>query len=165
MRFGSPFRSVSIGPQSKGEIKYDPLMKEFSDLALDRNGDGTFGPKADFVSAGAEEDMLRVSVADFNNDGNQDIVTAVELESVISVLLGNGDGTFGAHTDFTVDENPQLAIVGDFDHDGNLDVITNNGGDPFTISILLGNGDGTFGPRTDIVVGDNPFFMASANIN
>jgi hypothetical protein len=114
------------------------------------NGDGTFRETSDPNVGGIA--IISVAVGDFNNDRIPDLVVnaslgvpvtgGVECVSVVSVLLGNGDGTF---------QTPQLLVpgssfnqvaVGDFNHDGNLDIVTANSGG--TVSVLLGNGNGTF---------------------
>jgi hypothetical protein len=66
----------------------------------------------------------------------------------VSVLLGNGDGSFRAPVSYPVGSSPGSVAVGDFNGDGHLDLVTANGFSGFgnTVSVLLGNGDGTFGP-------------------
>ena len=67
--------------------------------------------------------------------------------NTVSVLLGNGDGTFQPHVEYRAGLHPADAVVGDFNQDGNLDVAAGNYGPDFktgSVSILLGNGDGTF---------------------
>ena len=89
-----------------------------------------------------------IVVADFNNDGHLDL--AIDDEFNISVLLGNGDGTFQAPVIITPVSavcafGPAL-LVNDFNGDGNSDLAfcdKNN-----NIGVLLGNGDGTFSPPT-----------------
>jgi hypothetical protein len=62
-----------------------------------------------------------------NSDSIPDIVTANELSDVVSVRLGQGDGTFGPDQRFAVGESPYAVALNDVDRDGNLDVITANG--------------------------------------
>jgi hypothetical protein len=77
-------------------------------------------------------------VGDFNNDHIPDLVAAAAGSTSVSVLLGNGDGTFRAALVSPVSGSASPLTVGDFNRDGNLDIVTAS-------SVLLGNGDGTFG--------------------
>jgi hypothetical protein len=83
-----------------------------------------------------------VAVADFNGDGNLDLVMA-NGDGTVSVLLGKPDGTFQPAQNYAVTAG-SLA-VGDFNGDGKLDIVTSNGGNG-SVSVLLGKGDGTFQP-------------------
>ena len=105
-------------------------------------GDGTFQPAVEY-SAGLLP--LSIAVADFNGDGNADIVVAnnVLAGGGISVLLGNGDGTFQTAVHHDAGTDPFSVAVGDFNGDGKADVAV---GDIASVNILLGNGDGTFQP-------------------
>ena len=61
----------------------------------------SFAPKVDYP-AGATP--WAVAVADLNRDGTPDLAVTNIGSNTVSVLLGKGDGTFGAHTDFAVGE-------------------------------------------------------------
>jgi len=90
---------------------------------------------------------------DFNGDGKQDIVTANRGSNNVSVLLGNGAGSFGAATNFAAGINPSQVKVGDFNGDGKQDIVVSNySGGSGTISVLLGNGAGGFGTPTSVSV-------------
>lgn len=94
-----------------------------------------------------------VAVGDFNRDGNLDLVTANDYGTGVSVLLGNGDGTFQPPVDYPVGGSYTAAVaVADFNHDGKLDIAALSY-DTTMLSILLGNGDGTFQPHTDYATG------------
>jgi FG-GAP-like repeat len=118
------------------------------------NGNGTFGAATSYNSGGFT--ALSVAVADVNDDGKPDLVVAnwctdaTCVASSVGVLLGNGDGTFGAAT--TYDSGGFLAnsvAIGDVNGDGKPDVVVSNANTSTIVAagdvgVLLGNGDGTF---------------------
>src|SRR5260370_4517138 len=74
-----------------------------------------------------------------------DLAVANSGSNNVSVLLGNGDGTFQAAIAFGAGFNPHFVALGDFNSDGRLDLAAvNYGSATATVSVLLGNGDGTF---------------------
>ena len=79
--------------------------------------------------------------ADFNGDNRLDIASANGGSDTVTVLRGDGDGTFQAAQVSATGHAPRSIAVGDFNRDGRLDVVTTNAAD---LSVLLGNGDGTF---------------------
>jgi len=99
------------------------------------NGDGTFGPPRRFPTAFG----YRVGVADFNGDGNPDLLV---LGSTMQVYFGDGAGNFSTPVD-TNFSGRQLAI-GDFNGDQIPDVAVLGSSE---IDVFIGRGDGTFNPR------------------
>jgi hypothetical protein len=83
-----------------------------------------------------------VAVGDFNGDGIPDLVTANQFSGSVSVLLGNGDGSFRPHVDYAVGSPPFSVAVGDFNGDGIPDLVTANGHDN-TVSVLRNAADWT----------------------
>ncbi len=75
-----------------------------------------------------------VAVADLNNDGAPDLVTANTSSNDVSVLLGSGGGTFQAQQTFPVGSNPRSVAVADLNNDGAPDLVTANTND---VSVLL----------------------------
>ncbi len=117
------------------------------------NGDGTFGAPTTYallpsLLAGTAD----VTAGDFNGDGKLDL--AAGEDGGVGVLLGNGDGTFGARTDFICDTSTHhdSVIAGDFNLDGKLDLVT-AGGETSSVYFFPGNGNGTFAPCTTTTVG------------
>ncbi|MEZ6165242.1 MAG: VCBS repeat-containing protein [Phycisphaerales bacterium] len=82
-----------------------------------------------------------VTLGDLNADSVIDIVVGTFSGNSVSVLIGNGDGTFAMNTR-TMRRRP-VAGAGDVDGDNDLDIIVGNQG-PNNVSVLLNFGDGTF---------------------
>ncbi|HJU11490.1 MAG TPA: FG-GAP-like repeat-containing protein [Candidatus Binataceae bacterium] len=130
------------------------------------DGAGNFSTRTDYATGDAPWD---VAIGDVNNDGKTDIVTANQegdfAGGSISVLLGNGDGTFQPHTDFDAQTTPQGIVLADFDSDGNLDAATANNVQPGYIRLFFGNGDGTFSSGPSLATGDNPRPIVTEDLN
>jgi hypothetical protein len=106
---------------------------------------------------------VSVAVGDFNGDGHPDIAMANQGGS-LSVLLGNGNGTFQTQVTYATGGSPYGVAVGDFNGDGKLDLaVTNNTSG--TVSIYLGNGDGTFQSQVTYAAGPTPRAIAVGDFN
>jgi hypothetical protein len=135
------------------------------------NGNGSFGVRTDYAAGGAG---VSLAVGDLNGDGKPDLVVTnyvcsgapcyVGSGQTVSVLLGNGDGSFGARTDYGTGSQPRSVALGDLNGDGRLDLVVANQGSN-TVSVLLGNGDGSFGARTDYGTGVQPYSVAIGDLN
>ncbi len=132
------------------------------------NGDGTFAPQ---VTYPVGINPSSIAVGDFNGDGHLDLVTANNNGynpngngNTVSVLLGNGDGTFAPQVTYSVGRRPNAIAVGDFNGDGHLDLAVANLDDT-TVSVLMGNGDGTFAPQVTYPVGNSPSSIAVGDFN
>lgn len=127
------------------------------------NGDGTFGAPQFYAKGPRLFAATPTLVGDFNGDGILDLVT-VNANDTVTLLTGNGDGTFNMRMRFPTGASPTGVAVSDFNGDGIPDIVaTNTQGN--SISILLGNGDGTFQPRSDFQAGGKPALLAVADFN
>ena len=106
-----------------------------------------------------------VAVGDLNNDGKLDVaVVHFFSPSTVSVLLGNGDGTFQTGVDYSTGPNPNCVRMGDLNNDGKLDLVTTSGSTP-TVWVLMGNGDGTFQTKVDYTTNPAPVSVAIGDLN
>jgi hypothetical protein len=137
------------------------------------NGDGTFTPATGSPIAVGSFPFF-VAVADFDRSGTADIAVSNDNDNTVSILLGNGDGTFTEASGSPIPNfkyNPGPIISADFNGDGKLDLAVSNF-TPFNntlgnVVVLLGNGDGTFAnaPGSPITVGVDPFALAAVDFN
>jgi hypothetical protein len=112
------------------------------------NGDGTFQistllfPRPCFLDS--------IDIADFDLDGQPDLVTSDPDYVFIDVLLGNGDGTFKTPAQTTyADNRPEFIHARDFNSDGKPDVLVHEAGRS-EVTLMVGRGDGTFLPPVSI---------------
>ena len=103
-------------------------------------------------------------MGDFNGDRVQDLAVANYFDFTVSVLLGNGNGTFHAAGTFAVSSFPWSLAVDDFNGDGVQDLAAANLGST-TVSVLPGNGDGTFQAALNFGAGLGPVFVAVDDFN
>lgn len=136
------------------------LLLCFSDRTLAQSI--SFSSSIKYGSGGAAS--TAITSGDFNGDDKADLAIANQDSYNVSVLSGNGDGTFSAAISFPVGYSPRAITSSDVNGDGRLDLVVGNetGND---ISVLLGNGDGTFQPTISSGPIDRPEHIAIADLN
>ncbi len=118
------------------------------------NGDGTFGAATNYAVGALGYGPYFVAIGDLNGDGKPDLVTANVSGDNVSVLLGDGTGSFGLATNFNVGNGPTSVAIGDLNGDGKPDLAAVNFASS-TVSVLLGDGTGSFGLATNFSVGSS----------
>jgi hypothetical protein len=100
-------------------------------------GKGSFGKATEFT---IENPANLITVGDFNGDGKLDLAASnggfFSSSGKVSVLLGEGDGSFNPSTNFSVGNRPASMAVGDFNRDGKQDIATANS-DSNNVSVLV----------------------------
>ncbi|MGH8799437.1 MAG: FG-GAP repeat domain-containing protein, partial [Casimicrobiaceae bacterium] len=133
---------------------------------LTGNGNGTFNVGAPFDVGLAP---IAVAAADFNRDGKLDLVVANgsvgnTTGQSVTVLLGKGDGVFGAPSRYATGPSPYAVAVADFNGDAAPDLAVASGGGN-SVSVLIGHGDGTFGAAVDYAAGYFPDGVAAGDFD
>ncbi|MCY2953138.1 MAG: VCBS repeat-containing protein, partial [Planctomycetota bacterium] len=114
--------------------------------------DPSFVPMQEFATGASP---ISVAVADLNGDHKPDLVVANHTGNTVSVLLGNGDGTFMGQTTLAVGKDPESVAIADLNGDAKPDIVVPNSLDD-NVGVLLGNGDGTFQTQRTFAVGHTP---------
>ena len=169
-----PFFSAPVGDRPLSIVAADFNGDGITDLAVANSlsgdvsvllgyGEGTFQPARNFP-AGPNPTFL--ALGDFNGDGKPDlaVANARPTSSIVSVLLGLGDGFFQPPLSFAAGNNSSFLVAGDFNLDGKTDLAVANTGSN-TISIFPGFGNGIFGPEQNVTVGSAPSWIGVADMN
>jgi Bacterial Ig-like domain (group 3)/FG-GAP-like repeat len=131
------------------------------------NGDGTFGSPTLYTTG---DYSYAVALADLNGDGHLDIVCAnLNLDHLtqggtLSVLLGNGDGTFATAVNYVAGNDLSSVVLADFNGDGKIDIATTDVSSS-NVAILLNKGNGTFQAAVEYAAGPNPLSLAASDFN
>jgi Flp pilus assembly secretin CpaC len=177
---GSPFAlpSAVAGPialtaadfNSDGHLDLAIVNQTTNDVSiLLGNGNATFTQATGSQGASplaVGQRPVAIATGDLNNDSHPDLVVANQTDNTVSVLLGNGDGTFTQATNspLTTGQGPTAVTVADFNADGNQDIAVT---DPQTdsVSVFLGLGQGLFAPAFELPVGTSPRAILSAALS
>jgi hypothetical protein len=170
---GANPRSLAIG-DFNGDGKSDLATANSNSNSVSvRLGDG-LGGFSGSTNFAVGLNPTFVAIGDFNGDGKADLVTTninnisysdnTKGISSVSVLLGDGRGSFSSSTEFAVETRPISVAIGDFNGDGKADLATTSF-DSSTVLILLGDGLGAFNAFTKVAVGTTPYSIALGDFN
>jgi Bacterial Ig-like domain (group 3)/FG-GAP-like repeat/FG-GAP repeat len=131
----------------------DPSCTSGAVVVLLSKGDGSFRSTT-YLTA---NEPNYIAAGDLNGDGRTDLVVAMSecpdnscTTGLVSVLLGNGDGTFQSPINVSTEQRELSLLIADIDGDGKPDVIAESfSGES---SILLGNGDGTLRVSSNLLL-------------
>ena len=171
--FRSPDRYYSVGQQPSAlaaadlnrDGKLDIVVLNTTDRTISvlmGKGDGTFAaptatetadgvgiPAPTYVTGNGSTSL---AIADVNGDGIPDVLVSNFVDDSVSVLLGNGDGSFKPAVAVPVGSGPVFVAAADMNGDGRPDLLVNNNLDN-TVGVLLNQGHGTFGAMSTTKLG------------
>ena len=153
-------RAVDVNGDGKPDLITS--NKEVNTVSvLINKGNGTFEPKVDYAISQPE----MTTAVDVNGDGKPDLVSAHWFTSIdpaaqsgnsgVTVMLNQGNGTFGATVDYRTPflSYPDDVVVKDLNGDGKADMVVSNVTSVGAVSVFLNKGDGTF--ANGVIYGEN----------
>lgn len=110
------------------------------------------------------ENPTSIATADFNGDGSTDLITTNISSNTLSILFGNGDGSFQKQESIRTCQEPRNLAINEFSGDPQDDLaVACSGSDQ--IAILFGQPDGSFTPGQAYDVHQTPVSIASEDYN
>ncbi len=165
-------QSEGVSTDNPDDVIDQDLSAGAYSLALERGGgQGTYTWSTTLTPAAAPFQPIPVGelsapivAGDFNGDKILDIAVGGGLlgSGTVSILLGNGDGTFQPAVEYAFGFTPVAIVARDFTGDGRLDLAV---ADSEGVQILMGNGDGTFQPAQQYGAGSGSDAIVAGDFN
>jgi type II secretory pathway component GspD/PulD (secretin) len=153
-----------------GDNFQDLIVANFVDNNLSiflGNGDGTFqNPVALKPTTGVGPTSIATGTFNSKNNTNIGLAVANQTDNTLTILLGNGDGTFAVApgSPIKTGTHPTSVVAATLSTSGELDLLVANQQDN-TVSIFMGNGDGTFAAPVNLTTGNAPTGLVVADFN
>jgi hypothetical protein len=162
---GSIYTVTVNGMTGVGTVGVDVVdngsIKDAVGNPLQPGGIPRFQPLEQFV---AGKEAFSITSADVNRDGRVDAIIVRRNQNALSVLLGNGDGSFQNPITIATGLAPYGAAVADVNGDGISDILVPNAPDD-AVGILLGNGNGTFQAQKTVLTGLRAISIVTSDVN
>jgi uncharacterized protein (TIGR03437 family) len=170
LKLGSVFNPASatalVLADLNGDARQDLIVSSNLDggsiSSLLNQGNGVFSePIVSRVGASASKIVAR----DLNNDQKTDLALISELTSNVTILLGNGQGSFVSNGNFGENVQspaPRTLAAGDFNNDGKIDLVSGGQG---AATLFLGDGMGRFGTYNRIAPTLSIYTFAAGDFN
>ncbi len=169
----APALSLAVGSKPEGGTLLDYDGDQDLDLAVTSEspdkiefftnaGDGTFA--LGFVlPTGNATSPEGLAAADFDGDGDLDVVMALFSAGQVRIALGNGNGQFVLAGSYPAGQEPSMVVAPDFNGDGKPDAAVNNrvSGD---VSVYLNDGLGGLIPMGTYAVGAETRSLAAGDL-
>src|SRR5262249_15297050 len=133
-------------------------------------GDGTFQTPSTLKvnQGGLARSPFFVAMADFNGDGDLDVVACTDDALGAAFLAGDGQGSFSSPTTINLADMCQQVLTADLNNDGKADLLIRIPQTPFgqpTVFSALGNGNGTFTKAKNLPSTEQIFGATVADLN
>ena len=134
------------------------------------NGDGSFQSPSTLKvkQGGLARSPFFVAMADFNGDGDLDVVACTDDALGASFLAGDGKGGFASPALISLSDLCQQVLTADLNNDGKADLLIRAPQTPFgqpTVFVALGHGDGTFAKAKSLPSTEQIFGATIADLN
>ncbi|HTS11528.1 MAG TPA: FG-GAP-like repeat-containing protein [Candidatus Limnocylindrales bacterium] len=141
-----PSSIVAADFDSDGNLDLAVATPSHRDIAvLMGKGGAIFGPVVHYAldDPNFVNNISKLAVADLNGDNKPDLILCNLSSNHVTVLVGNGDGTFPSASSYAAGAEPIGVAIADFNGDGHADIVAADNAVDGTVALLLGNGDGT----------------------